>query len=171
MTGSKPIFYNQDRRGHQGRRGIALYLTIIIIAIVLFVSLAISSLAYRQLRSSGIGLESQQAFYGANAGVECALYLDRKEESSPFPGPGDSPNVNSDDIDCELGETQSVVVSSLPSDGFKTVFSVEFNEIDCPTEVTVTKNNESTTIESRGHGGCDAGGQDPQYERGVRVRY
>lgn len=169
MTGSKPVFYNQDRRGHQGRRGIALYLTIIIIAIVLFVSLAITSLAYRQLRSSGIGLESQQAFYAANAGVECALYLDRGlEDGSPFPGPN-SPG-DEGRITCGSGLVDSMEIDMDSSLG-STTMKVNFQNINCPTEVTVTKNSEATTIESRGHGGCDASGQNAQYERGVRVRY
>jgi hypothetical protein len=45
--------------------------------LVLAVGLAILSIALKQLQLSSAGRESQKAFFSADAGVECALYLDR----------------------------------------------------------------------------------------------
>ncbi len=58
-------------------RGFTLLFASLIGALVLAVGLAILSIALKQLQLSSSGRESQKAFFSADAGVECALFLDR----------------------------------------------------------------------------------------------
>lgn len=62
-----------------GSRGFTLLIAIIFMAVMLAFGLALGSIAYKQAVLASSALESQYAFYAADAGLECALYADRKE--------------------------------------------------------------------------------------------
>ena len=68
-------------------RGFTLLFASLIGALVIAIGMAILNITLKQIILASAGRESQQAFYSADAGVECALYLDR--------GAGD--------VDCRLG--------------------------------------------------------------------
>lgn len=59
------------------KSGFTLLFASLIGALVIAVGLAILDITLKQLLLASAGRESQQAFYSADAGTECALFLDR----------------------------------------------------------------------------------------------
>ena len=57
--------------------GFTLLFASLVGALVLTVGMAILSIALKQLTLTSAGKATQQSFYSADTGVECALYLDR----------------------------------------------------------------------------------------------
>ena len=55
-------------------KGTALFITGVIISIALAVGIGVSTISFRELRITRTILPSYQAFYAADAGVECAFY-------------------------------------------------------------------------------------------------
>jgi len=63
----------------QKKRGFALLIAVIFMSVVLALGLALGSLGYKQqVLASGV-IESQYAFYAADAALECALYADQQQ--------------------------------------------------------------------------------------------
>ncbi len=60
----------------EGRRGFALLVAVLISSVVLAVGLSMLNITLKQFVFSGVGRESEIAFYAADAGMECALYWD-----------------------------------------------------------------------------------------------
>lgn len=58
-------------------RGFTLLFAALVGSLVIAVGMAILNITIKQLTLASAGRESQQAFFAADAGVECALYLDR----------------------------------------------------------------------------------------------
>mgnify|MGYP001603957773 CR=1 FL=1 len=75
------------------QRGFALLIAVIFMSVMLTFGLALSSLAYKQQILTSTSIESQYAFYAADAALECALYADQQQNlfeytsnmSSPAP--------------------------------------------------------------------------------------
>lgn len=67
-------------------QGFALLVAVIFMSVMLTFGLALGSLAYKQQVLASAAVDSQYAFYAADAGLECILYTDQQEASfSPFP--------------------------------------------------------------------------------------
>jgi len=62
-------------------RGFALLIAIIFMTVMLTLGLSLGSLGYKQTLLSSSAVESQYAFYAADAGLECALYADQQKDS------------------------------------------------------------------------------------------
>ena len=67
------------------QRGFALLVAIIFMSVMLTFGLALGSLAYKQQVLASSAVESQQAFYAADAALECALYYDQQENLFAYP--------------------------------------------------------------------------------------
>lgn len=67
----------------QNTRGFALLVSVIFMSVMLGIGLALASLGYKQLLLASTALESQRAFYAADAGIECALFAQKKGAFSP----------------------------------------------------------------------------------------
>ncbi|HCR52634.1 TPA: hypothetical protein DIV48_03275 [Candidatus Kaiserbacteria bacterium] len=63
----------------QTRRGFALLIAVIFMSVMLAFGLALGSLAYKQQVLASTAIQSQYAFYAADAGLECALYADQQQ--------------------------------------------------------------------------------------------
>lgn len=63
------------------KQGFSLLLTVLIVSIILSLALGIGSIVLNQIKLSGTGRQSQIAFYAADAGAECALYWDFRNNS------------------------------------------------------------------------------------------
>ncbi len=61
------------------QRGFALLIAVIFMSVMLSFGLALGSLAYKQAVLASSAVESQYAFYAADAGLECALYADQQQ--------------------------------------------------------------------------------------------
>ena len=60
------------------KRGFALLIAVIFMSVMLTFGLALGSLGYKQSVLASGAVESQYAFYAADAGLECALYADQQ---------------------------------------------------------------------------------------------
>lgn len=84
--------------------GFALLVAVIFMSVMLTFGLALGSLAYKQEILASAGLESQYAFYAADAGLECALYADQNNGGQPslftYPStnPGTAPKMTCDGL-------------------------------------------------------------------------
>ena len=67
---------NGSRKPEAGnaKRGIALLVTLIFMSVMLAFGLTLASLSYKQSVLASSAIESQYAFYAADAGLECALH-------------------------------------------------------------------------------------------------
>ena len=61
------------------KRGFALLISIIFMSVMLSFGLALGALGYKQEVLASSAIESQYAFYAADAGLECALYADQQQ--------------------------------------------------------------------------------------------
>ena len=76
-------------RPHWNERGFALLVAVIFMAVLLMFGVALSSLAYKQQLISSSAVESQYAFYAADAALECALYEDQQQGLFAYGSVGD----------------------------------------------------------------------------------
>lgn len=60
------------------QRGFTLLIAVIFMSVMLSFGLALGSLAYKQQVLASGAVESQYAFYAADAALECALYADQQ---------------------------------------------------------------------------------------------
>lgn len=56
------------------KNGYTMLFTVLLITIISSIALGISNITYKQKLLSSIAIDSQQAFYMADGGMECALY-------------------------------------------------------------------------------------------------
>lgn len=136
-------------------RGFTLLFAAIAGSVIFSVGIAIASIATREIALSSAGRESQSAFYAADAGAECALYWDRKENK--FTG-GASVSFSCAGKDITATPSDSVFPFTLPLAGAACA------------RVKVNKTN-GTVIESRGRNDCGGGDNPGRVERAIRVSY
>mgnify|MGYP001560454181 CR=1 FL=1 len=60
------------------QRGFALFVAVIFMSVMLTFGLALGSLGYKQQVLASAAIESQYAFYAADAALECALHADQQ---------------------------------------------------------------------------------------------
>lgn len=65
-------------------RGFALLVAVLISSVVLAIGISMLNITLKQYLFSGIGRESEIAFYAADAGMECALYWDASSQGGKF---------------------------------------------------------------------------------------
>jgi Tfp pilus assembly protein PilX len=76
-----------DNRKQKREAGVALLIAVIFMSVMLAIGLALGSLSYKQQVLASGAIQSQYAFYAADAGLECALYGDQKLDLfNPFNG-------------------------------------------------------------------------------------
>ena len=84
------------------QRGFALLIAIIFMSVMLSFGLALGSIGYKQQVLASSAIESQYAFYAADAALECALYWDQQKNlfaynsSVPVSVPGPGPSMACD---------------------------------------------------------------------------
>lgn len=136
--------------------GFTLLLALIVANTVLVVSLGVYSIIIREIELSGLGRESQMAFYAADSGIECVLYWDIKKKAISTTTPTT--------IKC-LGQSPSAGGSLISS------FKLNFSNGAC-VKVVVNKTNPVVTqTDSYGYNfDCDLS-RPRKVERGVRITY
>ena len=60
--------------------GFALLIAVIFMSVMLAIGLSLGTLAFKQEQLTSTALRSQDAFYVADAALECALYADQKQD-------------------------------------------------------------------------------------------
>ena len=79
----------------QKKRGFALLISIIFMSVMLAFGLTLGALGYKQEVLASSAIESQYAFYAADAGLECALYYDQQLNTFAYqsPQPSSAPRM------------------------------------------------------------------------------
>lgn len=68
----------KTENGKKPESGFALLIAVIFMSVMLSFGLALGSLSYKQQVLASSAIQSQYAFYAADAGLECALYADQQ---------------------------------------------------------------------------------------------
>jgi Tfp pilus assembly protein PilX len=166
-------------------RGITLFIAVVVMGILLFISFAVVNIAVKSSLFSSSGRDSQYAFYAADAGAECAFYWDSKFDAfatSTSGGAGDaltftcagSPDINSGQAIAGTS-TISLIGGTVanPTSTFGFVMNQGSNPVNSCAVVTVRKyysgSNLMTRVESRGYNTCNSSLR--RLERGIEVTY
>jgi len=144
------------KKNKKFNEGFTLLLALIVANTVLIISLGVYDIIIREIELSGLGRESQIAFYAADSGTECVLYWDIKKRAISTTTPTT--------IEC-LGQSPSVGGSLVSS------FKLNFNNGACA-KIVVNKTNPSVTqADSYGYNfDCDSS-LSRKVERGIRITY
>lgn len=110
--------FNQDRQKRYGaKRGFALLVAIIFMSVMLIFGLALGSLAYKQEVLATSAINSQYAFYAADAALECVLKADQQDALFSDPT-APSPKLYCDGVTYNLQHTTS-------ADGKDTIWTIQ----------------------------------------------
>ncbi len=148
-------------------KGFTLFIAIIVMSTLLLVATGIVSLTVRQTLISVTGRESQNAFYAADTGIECALYWDVQNPAgfSAF-----STSTGST-IFCNKDANNSSNEWVVGGGSTSVINRINFLPDPYCAIVTVTKAVDgSTKIESLGYNTCNPSNP-RRVERAVRVIY
>jgi hypothetical protein len=151
--------------------GYAILFTVVIVGIISIITFGLSNTAYKQTILSSVARDSTTAFYQADIGSECAMYVDNKFRDN---------GMNSTEPDWMCGG--SVVVFNEPTteaitDGNKYTYSLimpDETSISKCFRIEIIKSETSalisTEINSRGYNICNKGNM-RTVERALRVTY
>lgn len=150
------------------KRGFTLLVAIILSSVALALGLALVDIAYKQTVLASTSAQSQNAFYNADAALECALYYDQQKDffrTNPF-------GITNSAVICNgnVVTFSSVRTGSAP---IVTVFTIPCSGGGTSAQVTVWKNNSSVptnTIYATGYNTCDTSNE-RRIERGIKVTY
>jgi Tfp pilus assembly protein PilX len=148
-------------------RGFTLFVALVVMATLLLISSGMISLAVRHTRLANVEKDSLKAFYAADTGMECALYWDVKNPA----GQSAFATSTGTTITCNQDASNSANQWVVGGTAVSTITQITFlPDLYCA-KVTVTKNNDGTTvIESLGYNSCDS--TNPRrVERAVRASY
>ena len=167
------------KSSHQ-ESGFTLLLSLLVISVILSVSFGVFDVMTKELKLSGLGRESQIAFYAADAGIECAYFWDIKQKE--FENEDGWPKTDANySIEC----ANKVIGKNFSFDGGKYTTDFQFDMGIATTQkcamVTVTKSIENkkvenidykittTTIESKGYNYWCTSTSPHKVERAIRV--
>lgn len=122
------------------QRGFSLLIAVIFASVMLTFGLQLASLEYKQQVLASTALQSQYAFYAADAGLECALTADQQQNIFAYPAsaPSNAPTMKCDNA--------SALASIFSYDTTRLLVSYRFNldgSTHC-TDVMVYKPNPAT---------------------------
>lgn len=149
----------------KNQEGFILLLVILLISVILVIGLGVFDIVLREILISGIGRESQKAFYAADSALECARYWERRTPSAFNAGLPFMIYCNGDLINGDM-------TSGSPSINAELI-EVNFDNGSCALVRIMTgiPPSGSTQITSWGYNvGCSDDNQ-KKVERGVRVSY
>lgn len=146
----------------QTQRGFALLVAIIFMSVMLTFGLTLASLSYKQQVLASNAIQSQYAFYVADAALECALYADQQLNLFAYPAsaPATAPKIVCDGVaepyssdvpiltpsylivkeslslDAGLHCADVTVYKSAPGSGLKTYLFSQGYDVPCATVKT-----------------------------------
>lgn len=167
-------------KNKEKRNGFTLLISIITTSILLLVSFVVINISLKQLVITYTGQESQQAFYAADSGIECAFFWDVKNPENP--GISAFATTSPGIVRCndETILTSSQVVPTNPSQSSRiggggttdpnSIFYLTFSNGSCVIVTVIKAANGQTTIQSRGYNTCDLSAS-RRFERGTEIIY
>lgn len=129
------------------RRGFVILFAVTLSAIILSITLGIADIALNEIKFGTSAKDSNEAFFAADTGSECALFND-KSTSNSFISSGGTGNVQ-----C-LGS--SIPIAESPASVWKFTISGLGNGGQGCAKVTVDKTS-STKVTSDGYSNCNSG--------------
>lgn len=146
------------------RSGFVILFAVTLAAILLSIALGVSSIAQNEIKFGTSARETNEAFFAADAGIECALFYDKSSEAqNAFTGSANMQCAENAITPVDSGSFWSFAVPKLG------------NSLQSCARVTVDKTNPPvTTIISKGFNvGNDSCNDTPvrQVERELRVSY
>lgn len=158
----------------QKNKAFALLFAIILSSIILAISAGIAEISYKEILLTTSGKSGDDAFYAADVGAECALYLDKDSTTSPFESVG-STNYNfATNAQCAGLQVTPTTVSG--ADVSFILQNLGAETTGCAI-VSVTKNTVIvpivTTVISKGYNACTLGSPSSSnaVERELQVTY
>jgi len=112
----------------QKKDGFALLVAVIFMSVMLSFALAIGALAFKQVTLASSAVESQYAFYAADAALECVLFYDQNPEGSLFEY-GKIVDKAAPDLKCgqENDENPATIDTSSDKSLVRVSYRFEFN--------------------------------------------
>ena len=158
------------------RRGFTVLFAVLVGSLLFSLGLAIAELSIKEIVLSAAGKQSETAFFGADTGIECALYFDRRVANT-FPDSSDTIPSGNKKITCNSKNSNNIPLSfSGNPTAATTTFQIPLS-LGCA-NVTVGKTKSpgpgipgNTIIESRGQNECGVGANPSRVERALRARY
>lgn len=153
-----------------GNRGFVLLFTALIASIILMMAIGISNISLKEVQLAGASRDAHYAFFAADTGAECALFLDRIARDV-FVNPAGSGSC----AGASVSPSQATNTYTNPvTQSFVYAFELELADERCAA-VTVEKFIAQTVIESFGYNVSCAEKEVPGnalvVERAIRVRY
>jgi hypothetical protein len=159
----------------QKKRGFTLLVASLIASVLLALALFMISIAQKEVILSTFGRDSQYAFYVADAGAECALYLDFRDAFAVDTfthQPTCSMQIVGEEVSGESVSDTDLVVGGR---GYGVPSIMQFEQSGRCVIVTVTKYDQvvnGTLIDSRGYNRpCDDLDNPRRLERAVQMLY
>jgi Tfp pilus assembly protein PilX len=156
---------------YQKNTGFAMLFTVLIISIILAIGLGIADLTYKQTLLSDTARDSQLAFYQADSGVECGMYLSLTEGQLPR-----GTNFNASDQTHPGVPSQYTcganIITLLPGSSYTDHFVYEENVTGSAPCFSVTFDKTDPVkdeVSSSGFSTCSPTAE--QVERGLEVSY
>lgn len=159
------------------QRGFALLVAVIFMSVMLTFGITLGSLAYKQQVLASTAVESQYAFYTADAALECALYADQQQNLFAYP-PSQPSSAPAMSCDVYSSPFSSSIISY--TEGVRWVISYRLS-LDSGTrcaDVTIYKpavNSGTTYLFSQGYNVSCATVESPDgarfVSRGLNARY
>lgn len=147
--------------------GFTLFIAMVVMATLLVISTGIVNLALKQSAIAGSSRDSQEAFYAADTGMECALFWDIKNPSGQTAFATSTGSTIYCNEDANNPSNQWVVGGSSVS----VINKITFLPDPYCAIVTVTKNADgSTLVQSLGYNTCDSASS-RRVERAVKASY
>ncbi len=164
------------------QKGFTLLLASLIASLLLAVGLSIFTIAQKEIILSSLGRDSQYAFYAADSGAECALYLDFQNAfatSTATHGAKCNTAVVGEYRPPESVNNTDLVLGGKDFIAGQVTNSFYFEQNNKCINVSVTKyesGDKLTEINSKGYSvGCDSDGNpvlnSRALERAVKMRY
>ncbi len=167
---------------HNNKRGFSIFIAVIIAGSLTLVAFTVSKIVTRSLEFANTGKGSQEAFFVADAGIECALYWDTQEPSKFATSTSGSP-ISCSGVSMATGSAISGTSTTMriggggagnPTSSFGFVLNQGSNPSNACVIVFVNKtysgSNLITKVSSFGYNNCSASDK-RRVERGLEVVY
>jgi Tfp pilus assembly protein PilX len=148
------------RNIQRNTKGFTLFYAVLVSSLLLSIAIATFNISFKNSRLVAGSVDSQEAFYAADTGLECALYWDVQQKV--FSGIAENPIVT-----CNGGE--SIIASEIQTNVWQLSLT-DTGGVHCAT-VDIDKSVDgATVIESRGYNTCSIS-DERRVERGMRATY
>lgn len=157
------IYKNKNQKGF-----VALF-TVLLVSVILAMALGIASLSLKEIVLSSTASDGNKAFYAADSGIECALYLEKINPTS-------LPSINGSR--CNNAVIQNFEPAARTTAAEAVEFTASFGEPEnelcafIKIERGFTGRPYLNQIESKGSNlPCGSEGDPKKVERSIRVTY